>query len=487
MNIEEPAPAAPDPRDDAYDDLLYARGFLLTDRPRPEVPAFWARREIGGWGLWHDPRLDCREAEARGALPLRGPARVLCLGVILDADRPEDGPDAVLSRLAGRLARSEAAMLRALDTAAGRFVLIYRRGGRTCVVGDAAGTKQVFRHRHGAVVVASHLGLAERNVEGATRIPHLVFKMGFPGFDTNRRRIRILTPNTRLCLEDGGVERFWPRRAVPALEVERAAEEAARLMRNTIAHLAGRFDLHMSVTAGLDSRVTLSLLGDLPCSLFTYYRADDVASDAHDLDFIEAYRRGSGRPTRLFRLRERSIPSGFRRSLAANTIRSHVQGVAWLLHDGFPSDGAQLHLRSNLSEIGRQFYGMPRWNDRPASAEFARLHLSLQRGVRPPAVYDAIERFERFARVTGIVEAGRRADLASLFYWEHRMASWLANCLTESDAGMDTVSPYNCRRLLEALLGVPPEVRSTAAVHRAIVAARAPELTRLPVNGRALW
>ena len=471
-----------------YADLLYARGYLIGTMAEPRLPRGWLRHGFGEWSVWRDPRLPYAEAAAPPGR-LRGPGpRLACLGVILDADRPEDDPHAVLARLALALRRSEDAFLDALDTIAGRHVLLYEAGGRAHVVTDAAGTKQAYRHGGETPLVSSHAKLIVRNAGPRKDPVPPTFKFGYPGLETEWRDVRLLTPNTRLRLDDMEVRRFWPRRALRPVSVADAAEEVARLMEGTLRHLSGRLDLVISITAGLDSRVSLALTRDLAATLFTFYRHGTEDADSLDLAFAKIFAEDSGREVRRLAFLEMTMPRDFAALLDGNTLASHARPLAWAFHSEFPQASRAIHIRSNVSEVGRQFYGTPRWSDPPQGRDLARLYYRGGRDQRPiREVFEAIERFERFAEVNGILRCGEMVDLASLLYWEHRMASWFGNCLVETDVGMDSVSPYNCRRLLALLLSVPEPDREASSVHRRIVATRAPELTRYPVNGEALW
>ena len=477
--------AGPDAAAEGFADLLFARGYLIGTLGEPQLPPGWTRRAFGGWSVWHDPRLDYAEAPG----PAGGEPCVACLGVILDAERPRDPPEAVLARLAEALGRSEDALLRALDTAAGRFVLLYRSEGRTHLVTDAAGTKQAYRYGRETTLVASHARLIARNAEGAKRQDVISAKGGYPGLDTPWRGVHLLTPNTRLRLEDMQVRRFYPRRKLKGLSVERAAEEVAQLMRGTMEHLATRRELHLSVSAGLDSRMTLALARDLPVRLFTFQRADKKGDNPLDVAFARTLQREQGREVRIVSLdeHEAAMPEGFRAVVVENTLARHLVRLAWAFHTEVPQDGRAVHLRSNLSEIGRQFYRRMAWPKRPRPHDLARLHLRDREDLKVSKVFSVIECYERFAEVTGILECEGLIDVPSLFYWEHRMGVWFANAAAEADVGIDTISPFNCRRIFELLLRVSRESRVGSAVHRRIVAEHAPELTAYPVNGEVLW
>ena len=472
-----------------YDGLLYARGYLVGQLSSPSLPPGWERRAFGDWTIWHDPRLPVAEAAApRRLFGPKGETALACLGVILDASRPEVGPDEVLAQLASALARSEDAMLGAMDTMGGRFVLLYRTGGRTHLVTDAAGTKQAFRYARETALVSSHARLVALNAQDAPGEDLVTFRGGYPGLGTPWRNIRLLTPNTRLRLEDMEVRRFWPRRRLEPIGVARAADGVAGLMRGTLRHLAERHDVHLSVTAGLDSRVSLAVAKDLPVSLFTFRRDDGDEDNALDLAFSEAISTDLGHAVRILRLGEGPpAPAAFNRIVKQNAIARHNLKLAWAFHAGFPQTGGTIHARSNLSEVGRQFYGRSPWAERPQPRHLARLHLRFNVAMRVREFFSILDHYDAFAAVTGILDCGDMVDLRSLFYWEHRMAAWFGNAAAESDAGIDTISPFNCRRIFELMLSVDEAQQRTSAIHRRIVAEHAPELTAYPVNGERLW
>jgi len=487
--------AADLPAPDAYAAELYARGYVCGAEP-PRAPEGWLRLRFGRHHLAHDPRLAATRATAGpGNGEADGAAELLCLGLICDVRRPEATAAEVVAGLARGLAAAEADFFEDLAHACGRHVVLFRRGGSpnggadgswgpSWLVTDATGMKPAFRTLGAPRLVASHAGLAAE-AAGRGRAPDLAFRKGYPGLRTPFEDVLLLTPNTRLNLDDGTVERFWPARAIAPLTSDAAAALAGGWMQAAFDHLAARHAPVVSVTGGLDSRVTLAMTRrhpDIP--LFTYFRRAGLETDAADRAFAAAFGRATGRAVRVFTLSEGApTDPGFLRLLERNTYFDHIRRAAWTYHQAFAALPGAVHLRSNLAEIGREFWKHKRF---PVATpvDLARIYLAERSEYPAGYVFAVIERFAELDAVTGLLAAGDHVDVKSLLYWEHRMAAWHSQVTAEGDPAFDTVSLYNCRRLLETLLAVPRPDRLRGVVPRRIIAARWPELTRFPVNGK---
>ena len=84
--------------------------------------------------------------------------------------------------------------------------------------------------------------------------------------------------------------------------------------------------------------------------------------------------------------------------------------------------------------------------------------------------------FSRFIEVAGWRE-GSLFDYkpSELFYWEHRMGTWGAIALSESDMAFRTIPGYNSRELFEAFLGLSSAI-DRRSIFEAAVGALRPEL-----------
>src|SRR5690606_15856613 len=146
---------------------------------------------------------------------------------------------------------------------------------------DATGIKSAYYYYREKRLVSSHLKLAALNARHAEQRDAMPFRFGFPGHWTPCKNIYIVTPNTKLDLERFRCSRFWPTKPVSPRSVQEAADHARHLMRNALTYLARNYNPIVSVTAGIDSRVTLALTkGFEGIKYFTYYRSEDADTDA---------------------------------------------------------------------------------------------------------------------------------------------------------------------------------------------------------------
>jgi hypothetical protein len=282
----------------------------------------------------------------------------------------------------------------------------------------------------------------------------------------------LLTPSTVLTLEGGTVDRFYPRASIQPRSVADVTDEIQGRLRTCLRDLADRSPLVMSLTAGRDSRATLAAVIDSDVSIeaFTYVTSDPSTRDdavrareiSDELGFEHTVIVADA-PTTDVRI-------SFAAALAANAFLRHGHQVYQRIFDHYRGRDV-VHIRSNLVEIGRAFWrryevdvstteGMvslySRFQKRPLTEEQSRLRASL---------------FEDFRVATDFSPACQRGiDPRQLLYWEHRMGSWLSQVIIEGDPAFETVNPWNCRSILEALLSVSWAEQGRGAVPREMIA-----------------
>lgn len=85
----------------------------------------------------------------------------------------------------------------------------------------------------------------------------------WPGRGSPFTGVEHLLPNHLLDLTRGTVHRYWPDRDLPLLPLNNAVEVVAGTVRGIMASAATRFDLSISITAGVDSRLVLAASRDI--------------------------------------------------------------------------------------------------------------------------------------------------------------------------------------------------------------------------------
>lgn len=464
------------PPQDDLGHLLFARGYLLSSVPATKPAPHWRSHLVGHWHLNRDSRLAAafRERDGRS---------VLLIGNVIDLRGQVSGA-AVADGLLDAWETSRAQLDDALEWLAGRYVVLGQSADEEFLQTDAtgmlsasysAGERMISSHQN---LLAEAAGGLERSVFGESDWLRKRNAYAYPGTFTRFEGVRMLTANTELDLRSFTVRRVGP------LESERrtpreVAAEVLDLMRRQHPFLSrsGGGPL-VSLTAGLDSRITTAAMRELaPSSLFfTYEKVYDRKSGS-DLDRATATElaRHLGLQHHGYRLTTASRLPEVEAVLERTTFLTHGRIVAASYLRELPPD--RLHVRSNLYEIARGYY---RSKDRPVvdARLFARI---LTSNSAPPRA--VIEAFDEMATTTGIFDVNGY-DSLDLFYWEHRIVSWFHKVLLESDIAHDTHTLVNSRVILRLMLSVSAAERLEGAVFDHIVALAWPEAYDLPVNGK---
>jgi hypothetical protein len=459
---------------------LFARGYVVSEC-EVLAPENWVRGEFGKFFFAHDPRLnfcklDCNNTE------------LIYFGVISDVR------DAMLSRLevcqnlSIAIDESTEKFEDELSFTCGRYVIFWKSDGQYWVTTDATGMRCAYYTTQNIRVISSHIRLLSWNMPGAVFSPKIPMKFGYPGVGTPVKNTRYLTPNTKLNLSNRSVVRYWPCKSIEGIDLRGAIEKSAAYLQGAMDHYATFYKPLISVTAGLDSRLSLALSKNiLNGEYFTYYRNDSLETDVHDLAFANIISNVFGRSVDVFELSKlNGAPEDFSNIQKINTIYDHLKKLSWIYYEKYSSRSEIIHVRSNISEVGREFYKGKNF-DVNNGVDLARIYLQGDKDYKARYIFNIIERFEEFERVTGITKCKDNVDIKSLFYWEFRMASWHSSVVLESDPAFETVSVYNCRKTLETLLSVSKEERLKSSILRHIIDNKWPELSSFEVNGEPFW
>lgn len=251
--------------------------FVLSQRPA-DLPPGWSVRERQGWALATHSKLPVAEVVTPGGAPI---GWIAGFPVGRDAVAP---PRVEFPESAGA---DPAALEAALYRLGGRFVGVFLTDRLARVYLDPCGSlAAVYSEARPAVAATPSL------LDGAEHPwdEPLIRLLGMPESGqwypfglTPRAGVRRLIPNHFLDLRAWAPQRHWP--SGPIAPDERADAAVQRILdtiRATIATVARAFPLHMSLTAGRDSRLLLACareqLGRV--RFFTFGRERETA-DTH--------------------------------------------------------------------------------------------------------------------------------------------------------------------------------------------------------------
>lgn len=455
-------------------ELLFAGQYMLGPPGAPSRPGWMHYSLPHGFTLSAHPLLPVSQ--------VAGESRALTLiGYVLDATDPHADDASILTRLLESCA-SVHTLIESSANLGGRWLLAAACDDGFYLLTDALGLRQALYYAptdgrgvwamSQAGLAVDLLGLAvdeqakqflDSYVVRARRPEYY-----WPGMRTPVCGLRHLLPNHVLNLVTGQMTRYWPGGKLPALSLSEAVERVTTLIPNLVRAAAARFDLALSITAGVDSRLVLaaarSVTDRVACVTLRQAR---MADDSEDLII----------PTRLLG----------RLGLAHEVVRAPggmSADFSWLFkrsvfqaHDHYGPDAEALlgrfgrrkvALTGSGAEVGRcAFRAQFPFSDlrRITAADLAWLE-----GMHHPY---AITCFQEW-----IEDVGDRRDvkLLDLFEWEQGQGNWLAMTQLEFDiAWRDIFTPYNCRSVLTTMLAVDEKFR------------RAPAYTLFAAATEKLW
>jgi hypothetical protein len=471
------------------ENFLYKRGFVITNKdPLEDKKGIlqklnWRNIKIGEYNVIFDGNLNINSSSLAGT-------DILVVGTVLDPFNNLINSDDITEKLAQKFNDSTEDFFDYLDRLSGRFILLLKSKTKTFILQDATGTRSVFyTWQSNFVFISSHAELlADLNCykpsDEANRFKSSIqFRDNkdsyFPGISTPYEEIKMLTPNTLLNLSAREVERFFPRENLENQEINNELiGELSDFFQSQVDLLRKDYSLSLSLTAGLDSRLSLATSKKHKDHIYFYTltygknseKDAEVARDICDeLNLTHHIIPTKGK-----------IDDGFMDLFLKNTsnMSSEFRGeIGEALYYNYPQ--GCLHIKSNGSEICRGYYRdiyaiLP---NKILGEVYAKLY-----GINPQSSF-VRESFEEFIEVTKLnKESIYNYDHYDLFYWEHRIGNWQSLCLYEWDIAQDTFIPFNNRYILTKMLSIPLKDRLSGRLYYDIIKKVWPETLTIPIN-----
>lgn len=458
-------------------EILYARGFLLTKEMPTAVPAHWDHVGIGNYNFYYDPISPIARREG-----------IIFFGHAVDL---VDGNSDISSIAKNIKSASSEIRQDIFDRLAGRYVVVIQEGNHLTLQQDALALRGVYHtDTQYRFIAGSHLHLVAQQVGAPPNVFSGAYlkeqsSQAYPGRETQNLGIVRMLPNTEVDSISRRATRIFPRVPLVRTTADEAANFVIEAVDTQLSALPKEIPILASLSAGFDSRVSMALLKNVldRVQFFTYELGYLPRNNGNRHDRSTALQLAE-----MFELNHTmldiSAPSEdaqFNSKMMRNTMFSHSRSVAKAYLDHLPHDG--VHIRSNAFEIARCYYQQMgvELNNVPATTM---RYLVTNGKSTDQATLDA---FETYRTMTGFEQSlDLGYDGFDLFYWEHRMGSWMAPILHESDIAHETHILINSRNILAKLLGVPFEDRFTGKAFRKIISERWPQIGKVPINGEIM-
>ncbi|GHA01210.1 hypothetical protein DC083_03430 [Ignatzschineria ureiclastica] len=420
---------------------------------------------------------------------------ILLIGTFLDIRNTTSSIDKSMDALFESLKSNK--MHEELDFYSGRYVIIYYEEGKIKALSDATSMKSIY-YNDNFNIVSSHFSYFKKIDESITlsalekyRLTKCKrgYKYGYPGFYTPYKGYRILPPNFEINITDKNIQRFFPREGLlQDLDVNEIVADIYLYMSNQIKSLINmNKKLYSSLTAGVDSRYTLTVTKDFEeIQHFTYFY-DGNKIHLSDVNWSKII-------SKILKLNyfvldvdgEFNYSSvdykNYSLNLRNNSVYgTHAHRISFAYSQKFGSNSVLI--RSNLYEIGRQFFSDRLKNinfDRNSAIDLAKTFTYLydKNLLGSILVQDVFLEYSK----TLVNNAIYNYDPIDLFYWEHRMGIWHSLVVSETDPAAETIVLCNARKILNLFLSVTPEDRQGAVLFKHAIQQYLPELKNLPIN-----
>ncbi|WJP98476.1 hypothetical protein [Macrococcus bovicus] len=446
-------------------DQHYFRGFVLTEQPitGQEIKTL----KIGSYVLLHSPDLPVTE--------YKGERHLILLGYAVMEDISLSTRD--ILKMLDTNPTDQQALLNRMN---GRYILLVEEDDLK-VYPDATTLRPVFYHES-LPIAASHSGLAAYVAKHHYEAAVAQYDGMINGYlDFSRyHHIYKLNPNTYLSLHNQQTTRFFPSEDYEVMET-------TTILQDTIRHFTAMRDwlrtqdTYLTITAGIDSRVSLAVMHDKTLPLLTYnstaklsafaeqaYANDirivsDIISDLglnHTLLQIDANQYISDETMDYARQFESFHSYSLSEKLAASDFRGKV------------------HIKSTIFELAK-LPVVPRYYV-PDDFSFKEV---IKRKKPEALTIDADEMIESYFRRADLTVAKARGHyLPDLYYQEQRMGNWHSNITQETDNSVEVFILLNTREMLRRVTSASLSDRRRKVLHREWINHFWPVLNFYPVN-----
>jgi hypothetical protein len=467
------------------DHPIWRRGqFVLGPRPLERL-ASWNRYPIGpALHLTAHPALDVTQVRGDGL-------SLTLLGFILDPEAPDLGNAGIVGAMA-LAARPGISPVELTERFGGRWLLIIEEPDDLRIFADPAGLRQMFHTdaaATGSIWAASEPGILAE-ILGFEISPEARDFMAsdyyirdsehwWPWDTSPYRGIRRLSPNHELSIRTGTTRRFWPDKGFTPSTPDQAAEVVGESLRGLITAMHARGPLALNLTAGLDCRMVLAAARPVARDVvFTTSKKPDAPESDPDLVISRRLAASFGLQHRV--INAASVLREEFRELYFSSNRFCHEKWALMAQAGLDAlNGEKIGVTGHVVEVARRYYITIKSGLDGGQAITPEL-LARAAGLgQQPFVVRAMEHW-----IDGLGEI-HNYDARDLLYWENRLGSWLASCQQEFLlVSKETLSPFNCRRIMVAALSVDPQLRGEPdyPFFRSVIARLWPECLELPIN-----
>ncbi len=476
-------------KEDKYRDLLFKRGYLLTDAPIKDLSAYpfynlWGQSKIGNYYLYVQKSQTLYTATKDGLTSV----------IIGHAYNPFDmqcDENALCEDLINAYQGGLEKYFDKVSEFTGLHIVIMIDGEKIICNQDACSlTGCYFGKVNEKVYITEHPQLVadicdlkmNRRVEKLIKSKcYNIGNRNLPGNITPYDDLKRLGANTYLLYdEDFSINRFYPIAPHPEFITDEEKEENIRkigdLIHNGIKCCSRKWErCAISLSGGADSKTTLACANDL-YDKFSYFSFDSKPQELVDAKGAAKICETLGLSHELYTIpkeNEEIADFNFLKkllqhntnyfvNLADNEIRKYI-----FLNR---LDAYNIELKSWVSEVARTFFERKYKIKMPKVLNERHLSIFQTRYFGHPLLLRWSDReYYKFLREINLHIPLYNFEHADSIYWEMRMGSWGVSVISSQQFYHRVTMPMNNRKILELCLSFPHEDRKSDSVHKRIM------------------
>lgn len=459
-----------------YSSLKYTRGFLLADHEvNSENLVNWKSLKNNHYYFYFNERVNWNYYE-------NGEYWGCLVGSCLDPFNSTDQLNEILEKAVNLYMNSNDSLYDYTETLVGRYLFILGKNKDVLIFSDATGMKSIFYHSEKRIIATHAKLINDITSDGLSENVNLGWLSQYsnyhlPGHFTPYKNVYYLIPNHSLTWPNIEVKRYFPRSPIIYDHLDQKTDEIIEHTYQQLKLLSKKHKFIFSLSAGMDSRTSLSFMKDYldQTTFFTYYFTDSSDPNYKGSDVLNLDHKVVNSMSSDLRLNHLSLPvdraiskkegfEEFKNILKQNTFLNHSANLAKFYIDYFGIDD-YLHIRSTLYEIGRPVNR----TKLKSKSEILDVNDAIK-------IYSAkaIQDNDVKKLMTSYMDMHNpnnnfNFDPFDLFYWESRMGTWHSQLLIQSDVSHDTHIFMNSHLLLRNMLSFPLAMRKNRELFMNII------------------
>jgi len=434
--------------------------FIITKKPLNFVPGYLNKSlKLNESILYYNSSSDLSIEEKEDV-------KIFLFGYVLDIRDSNKDSEEILQNLIQNHHLTLDKFHENLEYLNGRYIIIIDKPEDTLIYTDATSMKPIYYWNSEIFgsheVIVREAVLKERNIDLKKR-----WTNGYMDY-TGTQSIYKFNCNNYFSFKNNKFIRYFPRENI---DVNLSADQ---VMKETIPYLKEQVNwlsnlnktLYLSITGGVDSKVSLSILKPLKdrLKLFTYlidfdkekngpkkdiYMRDKVLVDriVYNLDLNHKY----------YYFNDFKLPSNFSKSMKYNFSSAHSQQVAYLVRKEMEKNS--IHIKSNIYEMAKVPYPHSGYKTTKIEDGYSITKKWLPKSIRLNDSLGKKMYIDSTKRINLTREKLFNANLSMMLYFESKLSNWHSSITQETEAVQDTFILFNNKFLLSKLLCLNYEER----------------------------